>query len=459
MVKLWENHAPNSAKFGRECSKTKQERMVGGYFDRLPCEILHSIALMLPFASIIQLSRSSKFWYNCLINTSFVDLQLTHALQKSPVYLFTANDKNQKNYEMFTVEESGDHLTTSKIFRYGHNLDFQIQSSGGLICVPSRESRSFRIFNPHIGQEVKVLDVPKFKECSPFTSWFFSYSPSTKEYKILKIEVSISKDETSTRGFVRNVAMITTLGSNVWQEIQNVPPDLSIYDSFTECQGTLFWVTKSGFVSFDIVSEKFHEIPGSPHDPVDHGRYVSIIDRLISMGDTVGYVRNNRLWVLEDKTKGIWINKYDFSISQLGEYASGIIGTSENGGLFGFIENSTSVFRLDTRRTHFSAIEIIRLDKYVGEKAPEKVWFTVPHVSSLVSPVRVMQMGNKVTTRSSGQQIYDHSDLMDICLRRKFETLKLDDDASEDDLFNTYKLNREYDDQPKLKRRKLTTTG
>ncbi|XP_074321579.1 F-box protein At3g57590-like [Silene latifolia] len=463
MVKLPKNHAPNSAKFGRTCSKEKRKKLVGGYFDRLPCDILHNIALMLPFDSIIQLRHSSKFWYKCVRDPKFVDLQLTHALQKSRGCLFTAADKNCMNYEMYTVEQSGDHLTTSKISnysteRYGYG-DFQ--SSGGLICVFSSESKSFRIFNPYIGQEVEVLDVPKFKECRHFGWWFFSYSLSTKEYKILKIGVVRLEDETNRiRGcrIIKLLAAITTLGSNIWWEIQNIPPDLSDL-CFTECQGTLFWITRSGLTLFDIVSEKFHEIPGPPSKPVllirNRGRCVRLIDMVINMGHTVGYLKDYRLWVLEDKTKGIWINKYDFSIPPLHKYARGLECISGNGGLFGFIDNSTSVFSQDMRRTPFTAIET-KLDKYIGEKDPRTIYFSSPHVRSLVSPVRVMEIGSKQPT-GSGQQIYDHSDLMDINLKRKWvcnRDLKVGYDASEDNLFNNmYKFVREYDDQPRLKRR------
>ncbi|XP_074265069.1 putative F-box protein At4g38870 [Silene latifolia] len=462
MVKLGENHAPNSANFGRTCSIEEPKKLVGGYFDRLPCDILHNIALMLPFDSIIQLRRSSKFWYNCLRDPKFVDLQLTHALQKSRGCLFTAADKNCMNYEMYTVEQSGDHLTTSKISNYStERYRFRdCQSSGGLICVFSSKSKSFRIFNPHIGQEVQVLDVPKFKECIHFGWWFFSYSPSTKEYKILKIGVLRPEDETNrNRGcrIIKLLAAITTLGSNIWWEIQNVPPDLSSI-SFTECQGTLFWITRSGLTLFDIVSEKFHEIHGPPSKPYllirKSGGVLRVINKLISMGHTVGYLKDCRLWVLEDKTKGIWTNKYDFSSPPLQIYARGLKCISGSGGLFGFIENSTSVFRQNMRSTHFKAIEI-ELDKYIGENDPRTIYFSAPHVRSLVSPVRVLEMGNKLKT-GSGQQIYDHSNLMDISLKRKWvlETLKLDYDASEDDLFNNmYTFMREYDDQPRLKRR------
>ncbi|XP_074321654.1 putative F-box protein At1g47790 [Silene latifolia] len=465
MVKLGKNHAPNSANFGRTCSKEERKKLVGGYFDRLPCDILHNIALMLPFDSIIQLRRSSKFWYNCVRDPKFVDLQLTYALQKSRGCLFTAAEKNCMNDELYTLEQSGSHLTTSKISNYSTETygirDFQ--SSGGLICVFSSKSKSFRIFNPYIGQEVEVLDVPKFKECRHFGWWFFSYSPSTKEYKILKIGVLRLEDETNRNRGCRTIkllAAITTLGSNIWWEIQNVPPDLSSLH-FAECQGILFWITRLGLTLFDIVSEKFHEIPDPPSNPVhvigNSRERLIVNDKLISMGHTVGYLKDCRLWVLEDKTKGIWTNKYDFSSPPLQIYARGLKCISRSGGLFGSIENSTSVFRQNMKRRRFKAIEI-KLDKYIGEKDPTSIYFSAPHVRSLVSPVRVMEIGSTKLPTGSGQQIYDHSDLMDISLKRKWvlETLKLDYDASENDLFNNmYKFMREYDDQPRLKRLSL----
>ncbi|XP_074265363.1 putative F-box protein At1g32420 [Silene latifolia] len=210
----------------------------------------------------------------------------------------------QANWEIYTVEPSRAHLSFSKIFTYTAGRYVNFQSSGGLICVYLTELRSFRILNPHIAEEVEVPDVPKFKEFSHSNKWFFSYSPSTKEYKILNIGVLRRNDDRET-----GLASIRTLGSNNWRELENVPPYLS--DLFAECQGKLFWIAKSGLISFDLVSEKFHEIPGPQDNPVHEIHYIRRYesDKLINMGHTIGYLRNYRLWVLEDKTKGIWINK------------------------------------------------------------------------------------------------------------------------------------------------------
>ncbi|XP_074265058.1 putative F-box/kelch-repeat protein At3g17570 [Silene latifolia] len=335
--------------------------MVKGYLDCLPCEILHNIALMLPFSSIIQLKCSSKFLYNLLTDPKFVDLHLAHALQEPPGYLFTPIPKSwSEKKACYFVEQSGDQLSTSKIFESPcdyfepENWGNYFQSSGGLMCAYSSQSCCFRIFNPHIAEEVQVPRDSKFKKWW-FINFVFSYSPSIKEYKILKMGELICG---------RPVAEICTLGSNIWREIvENVPNTNWHTNRCTYCQGNPFWIDTSNIHFFDLVSEKFHVIPGPPVLEIvrvtnDSATRVKLMTKtLISMGDTIGYLHNNRLWVLEDKTKGIWINRYDFSIPPLYNWAT-LTGTTENGHLFGYMRLSTNVFSHDMGCTGFRVMEM-----------------------------------------------------------------------------------------------------
>ncbi|XP_074321586.1 putative F-box protein At1g32420 [Silene latifolia] len=418
MVTVPIKHGPNSVEVAQTSLKKKRKwATVGGCFDRLPCEILQNIALMLPFTSIKQLRRSSKFWHNLLTDPKFVNLHLTCSLQKPPGYLFTAtyDRSRQRKLGCYFVEQSGGHLNTSKIFEYSKHctsIGLWCQSSGGLICVYSSQSNSFCVFNPDIGEEVQVSHVPKIKNWFHLQYWFFGYSPSSKEYKILEIGKLNDGPETGA---------ITTIGSNIWRGIQNVPPNMFII-SIAECQGNLFWSHNSNVVSFDFVSEKFHEIPSPSSDLTDFLNRSNLMgDNLISMSNTVGYVEYNRLWVLEDKIKGIWIKKYDFSsalpvLKQMHQFT----GISENGGLFGHVTHSMNVFNHDMGCTGFKVMEI-ELDKRRGGAAPSWVSYITPHVRSLVSPVRIMENGRK--TNPKRKWVLDR--------------LKLGDDATEDDLFDS----------------------
>ncbi|XP_074321592.1 putative F-box protein At1g53370 isoform X2 [Silene latifolia] len=415
-------------------------KMVEGYFDRLPSEILHNIALMLPFNSIIELRHSSKFWYNLLTDPKFIDLHLSRALEKSPGYFLTSNNTRIRGYEKkacYFVEESGGQVSSSKIFEYsrdcfepeGWGWD-RFQSSGGLMCAYWSQSCCFRIFNPHIAEEVQIPRDSKLTRWR-FQCFIFGYSPSIKKYKILKLgDLLQKKDE---QRFCRlMVAEVCTLGSNIWREIQNVPDSLFCKGLHTKCQGNPFWMDVSTETSnlhfFDFVSEKFHVIPGPPEDlvHVKHNRdkYVNLNDSLISMGETIGYVHNNRLWVLEDKIKGIWINRYHFSIPRLcnNNYATlKLTGTSENGHLFGLIGYPTKAFVYDMGCSGYKVMEMGSDEKGLvykkGGREDEK--YMVPHVRSFVSPVRIMKM-----------EKFSH--------KRKWilDTLKLDCDATDYDLIN-----------------------
>ncbi|XP_074265079.1 putative F-box protein At3g23260 [Silene latifolia] len=375
--------------------------MIEGYFDRLPYEILQNIALMLPFSLIIQLRCLSKFWYNFVTNPKFEDLHLSRAVEKPPGYLFTRNPKYWpvKN-SCYFVEQSGDQPSASKIFDYlfdyyedGEYKTFQ--SSGGLMCAYSSYSGCFRIFNPHIAEEVQIPRDPKYTR-SRFRCFFFGYSPSIKEYKILKVGDLHKKEENEYRHLT--VVEVCTLGSDIWRELQSVPTTL-YFGQHTECQGNPFWM-ESDLHFFDFVSEKFHVIPGPSkldlgHWTDDNEPCVFFKNSLISMGETVGYVYNERLWVLEDKTKGIWINRYDFSILPLFcDYAE-LTGTLENGHLFGFVDCKTKVFVDDMGCTGFRITDI-KFDEDVVEEPSSNIKYMTPHVRSLVSPVRIMKMGNKL---------------------------------------------------------------
>ncbi|XP_074321570.1 putative F-box protein At1g32420 [Silene latifolia] len=447
MMKVLENHAPNSAKFGRSRS-----RGIGGYFNRLPCEILHNIALMLPFASIIELKHSSKFWYNLVTDPKFVDLHLSHALAKPPGYLFTHAPV------CYFVEQSRGHVSISKMFEYSFD-DFErkmgatFQSSGGLMCAYRNQPYCFRIFNPHIGEEVQVPCDPKFKRWR-FRRFFFCYSPSIKKYKILKL--GESKEKKGNREPA--TAEICTLGSNIWREIQNVPSwDINGY---IQCQGNPFWMKESDLHYFDLVSEKFHAIPGPPvldrvHVTHYMGAYANIMmtNRLISMGDKVGYVHNNRLWVLEDKRKGIWINRYDFSIPRL-YGGSKLIGTSENGNLFGYNYYPNIFFSHDMGCTGFKVMEN-KLDEYGSEDDDPLDEYVAPHVRSLVSPVRIVKMENKLINHKRKRVIETlkmENKLINHKRKSVIETLKLDYDATEDDLVNKmYEFLQAYEKHDKAK--------
>ncbi|XP_074321584.1 putative F-box protein At3g23960 [Silene latifolia] len=389
MVILRQKHASNSAKVARTRFKKKRKRTIGGYFGGLPCETLHKIALMLPFTSIIQLRRSSKFWYNRLTEPKFIDLHLTRALQKPPGYLFTPNyECSQGRREIYTVEQSGGHISTSNIFEYSikweANKRNKFQSSGGLMCVYSTQSNCFRIFNPNIAEEIQVHNVPVFKKCRHW--WFFSYSPSTKEYEILKIGVLLRNNNIES-----TVGSICTVGSNNWRKIKKNIPHQQDFNYVAECQGNLFWIKNRSVVWFDLASEEFHVIPGPPRDdtlvkgPVRPCAGI-LIAHLINMGHTVGCIQDYRLWMLEDKTKGIWISRYEFSNPLLYRNLH-IAGVSENGGLFGFIRRSANLFRQDMGCTE---VEKISLDDSF-----ERIAYVAPHVRSFVSPLRILELGNK----------------------------------------------------------------
>ncbi|XP_074265072.1 putative F-box protein At1g32420 [Silene latifolia] len=403
--------------------KKRKWATVGGCFDRLPCEILYTIALMLPFSSIKLLRRSSKFWYNLLTDPKFVNLHLTCSLQKPLGYLFTAyyNRSRRKKLNCYFVEESKVYLNTSKIFEYSADTRFEIrcQSSGGLMCVYSSESNCFRVFNPDIGEEVQVPGFSNPENWFDLRSWFFGYSPSTNEYKILELETRKTTDLPTSLA----MGAITTLGSNLWRDIQDVPFPLNIFHyRVTECEGNLFWMNGSNLVSFDLASEKFHEIPGPPRNLADItlDRENLIRETLVSMSDTVGYVRDNRLWVLENKIKGIWTKRYEFSAPPLQKYHR-LTGILENGGLFGHVESTMNVFSHDMGCTGFKVMNIELEKERKGRSSPRCVQCIAPHVRSLVSPVRIMENGRK--TNPKRKWVLDR--------------LKLGDDATEDDLFDT----------------------
>ncbi|XP_074321581.1 F-box protein At2g07140-like [Silene latifolia] len=437
MMKVDEEHASKKAKVTRTGKQSKRKRMIGGYFNVLPCEILHEIALMLPFTSIKSLRCSCMFLYNILTDNKFVDMHWTRELQKPVGYLFTPFYKYcHGRREVYIVEQSGDEFITSKMFEYSTNIEVnkmsRFQSSGGLMCVYMTLSNCFRIFNPNIAEEVQVRNAPIFKKCRHW--WFFCYSPSTKEYKILKLGVLLRNNSIES-----TVGAIYTLGSNIWRKIkQNIPHQY--FDNFVECQGNLFWMKKRCLISFDLVSEEFHVSCGPQRKRTsfnaDRVECVGLkAGRLINMGHTIGCIHDYILWVLEDRTKGIWIKRHEFL--NLQSYRNRkLVGILENGNLFGFEELSANVFIQHIGCSHITDMKI--------SKVMKRIAYVAPHVRSFVSPVRIMAMGKN-------KQVYDHCHVGDISHERKWvlDTLKLGDDATEDDLF--HRMYEVLNLQPQLK--------
>ncbi|XP_026398201.1 uncharacterized protein LOC113293977 [Papaver somniferum] len=122
-------------------------------------------------------------------------------------------------------------------------------SSNALICLNARDTHGpAYICNP-ITREYIMLPLSQGKEI--LTE--FGYSPSTNEYKVVRIYKGIGEVFTLGSGIgCRNVGKVNDVP--VWFENRGALVD-----------GVIHWMDKKGTIfSFDLADEKFHELPSLP---------------------------------------------------------------------------------------------------------------------------------------------------------------------------------------------------
>ncbi|XP_060210927.1 F-box protein At3g07870-like [Lycium barbarum] len=212
-------------------------------FDWLSQEIVLNVASRLPITSLIQFTFVRKSFYNLSQNPKLVNSHLLRALKNDPCIIINADD------QLYFLEFS-DHRTEEGVVReistpFANEMPKfdMVGSCHGLLCIRDcLLSDSLYVYNPFT-RDYKEL--PKIQEKS--LVYGFGFSPTTNEYKVIKI---IHYNPLDHR---KSDVQVLSLGSNKWRSVGEV---VYKFDSFFQ-SGSYHRL----IVSFDLPDEVFEEVP------------------------------------------------------------------------------------------------------------------------------------------------------------------------------------------------------
>ncbi|KAK9285171.1 hypothetical protein L1049_024357 [Liquidambar formosana] len=223
---------------------------------QIPDVILIDILSKLPTKTILSCRCACKSLRNVISDPDFVKIHLLRA----PTSLLIPT--SERNLYLAEVDEweigSVFQLNTHGLDLYEKRVIVQ-HSCNGLICLCDEETNKsqFSIWNPILGEYAFLPQAERGSSCKVSG---FGYSPSTNQYKVLRVfqHKGIPKAE------------IYTLGMDSWRSIGDAPYLNGWSSSNTLLNGALHWIIWDerddlrSICSFDIGDEKFRTIPSPP---------------------------------------------------------------------------------------------------------------------------------------------------------------------------------------------------
>ncbi|CAK9157342.1 unnamed protein product [Ilex paraguariensis] len=303
---------------------------------QLPDDIIfYDILTRLPVQSLLRFWCVCKSWCYFLMhkNPSFIDLHLSRSQSRfgATKLLLSAHDGKLHCYYMFLVDlEEGRVSQAVRVANERHRMTRRIFSGNinGLVCWDqpgSRNNNCTYICNPSTRELMKLPMTPQIMNgsdmISPYLSSYLGFDPSSKEFKVLKIQVPRIK--------YGLYFWIFTLGGNSWRQIHpTLPYGLSDceFQSLVllgQCQclnGALHWLLayRKVIVVFNLRDEKFGVIPLPNTIICPRTKRIDLLqvdDRLLVLCLYTSVLKyNTEVWTLEDYKNEVWI-KDTFSIS------------------------------------------------------------------------------------------------------------------------------------------------
>lgn len=361
----------------------------------LPIELLCEIFSWLPVTSILQIRYTCKLWYDLMADPKILATQLSrrsHAAAGQLVY-----EMEEKGCAIFFVEKVGSNLCYMGpiIQKREPMLNTYPQSSGGLLLNKTLFPKCFYVENPIIGERIEV---PEDQLLDGYITHGFGYSPSTNEYKLVKL------------GSMPISGIVLTLGSGHGRWLGHVPFFPSVQTPF-ECEGVIFWkifqskeaVDMNRLVmSFDVASECFQSWQG-PGLEKETDREEIYIAKIGKFAACVHGIWSNMLqiWVLRDMTKDVWVKEHNI-VSAIspplvfdGRISSGSWINSTDvffGRVDGNFQSSFRYYSLNNDNEEFQVITCPLKGRMLGALG------AVTHFASLVSPSKLIRLGEHPTS-------------------------------------------------------------
>ena len=301
--------------------------------DRLPTEIALDIFSRLSITSLMQCRFVCRSWQNLLHDRNLVSLHLSQVEERDPLLIFHSDFpiRNQLCFAEFSGADDDAQGIVKKIsipFSASMPEFTVVGSCNGLLCLcDSLYNDAIYIYNPFTNY---YKELPKNRQYEDeIVLCGFGYHPETKQYKVVKIvyywignieDHRIRRIRTPLRS--KSEVLVLGSGSSRWRNIGEVPyyverrPQGALFTN-----GRLHWLTRGVknngrgliIISFDLLDERFHEVPRPDFSNAADGRNY-LLATLQGCLSAVVYKYGHgdlEIWVMKEyNVKETWIKEF-----------------------------------------------------------------------------------------------------------------------------------------------------
>lgn len=272
----------------------------------LPNEIMAEILSRLPVKSLGRFRCVSKPWRSLISDPHFIKIHLKRRLTQKVFLSFLFRLKIQfVDHEVLVHSDVDEKLAVKNLElpceKGSARIVKILGSCNGLLCL-GLGVKDIIVWNPCIG-EYKKLQQP-----DGLGSYGFGYDSCNDDYKLVKVIPRNGSDVIEVNVF--------SLRTNSWRRVYYGGCNFDLVDYFgTLFNGSIYWQARHGdgdamkttmIVSFDVVKEKFRELP-KPDCEFAEGPMLGVLgDRLCTC--RFEYLKDVEVWAMkEDGEEVSWV--------------------------------------------------------------------------------------------------------------------------------------------------------
>ncbi|GLU15670.1 hypothetical protein SLE2022_321420 [Rubroshorea leprosula] len=357
----------------------------------LPLDMLLEILSRLPITSLIHFKTTSHAGYDLIADPGFPLMFRNRVSDSNPcLILFNHNWVGSWPRKLYFVDIEDCSPRVRKIDPPQHSkVDNLVGSCNGLLCLSliggSSESYSLLIYNPFVGDAVRVPPAHRFLNQSEVFS--FGFHPRTGEFKVVRIvwyekimtvvhpALDVEEVEEVDEGFAtvdESMVQVFTVGTTEWRYKGAPPPQLTdeIEPPEALVEGSLHWVVVVGMggfgfifgiISFELADEVFDEIPHPPCQRfVSSGYSLSVLHGCLSAAGLVDDTLHFDIWVMKQhRVKESWVKQFSFDPYSIGGWPgfSTVVCALKNGEIL-LLYNCSCLVSFDPVENKFKTLQI-----------------------------------------------------------------------------------------------------
>ncbi|GLT33900.1 hypothetical protein SLA2020_084530 [Shorea laevis] len=290
----------------------------------LPREILLDILSRLPITSLIHFKTTSHAGYDLIADPRLPPMFRNRLSNSNAcLILFNYNILAIPPCQLYFVDSEDGSGRVTKIDPPHHSeVNNLVGSCNGLLCLSliggSSESHSLLIYNPFVGEAVRVPPANRFSNQSEVFG--FGFHPRTGEFKVLRTVWYPSLDVYEVDD--ESMVQVFTVGTTEWRKKGAPPPQLRDEPPEALVEGSLHWVTDVGMggagvifgiISFELADEVFEEIRHPPCQRFESRHYtLSVLNGCLSAATLVDDLHFD-IWVMmQYRVKESWVKQFSF---------------------------------------------------------------------------------------------------------------------------------------------------